>query len=354
MAEPSSTRDRARDAVAYLVLGGFLTALQVVMLELRGAVPIALAFGFNTLVGVLIGSIIDLGQRLSARVFDIENRAVAVRLIAVILTSVVAIVVGVEIAIRLLHGLVPGTGDTWSRTGVLWVAVPVTVVMVAIGRERERMRTRAVRAERDAEAGKRHALRAELDALRSRTNPHFLFNALNTIAALIAEDPARAEDAVERLAGLLRHALEGSRQSLVSLGAELAATLDYVEFERLRFGDRLQLHVRVPESLRDAFVPPMSLQPLVENAVLHGVAARRRPTTITVWARCEGNTFELGVDDDGSGDGDHVGSGTALADLRARLKLVMGDDADLATERRDAGFNVVMRWPLHDRAKGVD
>jgi two-component system sensor histidine kinase AlgZ len=233
----------------------------------------------------------------------------------------------------------PQAAAWFPREGVLRIAIPVSVAMVLIERERGRLRRRAVEAELGAQQLERQALQAELAALQSRTNPHFLFNALNTIAALIAEDPPRAERAVERLAALLRYALDGAKRSWVPLAEEVAAVEGYLELERLRHGERLRASVDVAPELAAALVPPMLLQPLVENAVLHALAARRGPTTIELVAHRRGDTLEIVVDDDGPGpDGStHRGSGTALADLRTRIRVLYGERGSVETGARPHG-----------------
>lgn len=336
----------AADAAAYAALATVLTLLQTTMLGLRGASVVLIVFTFNALVSVLIGTTIDVGQAAASRLLALERRGAIARLVVHVAVVGLAVIVGVESAVALIAVVSPRVAEVFPRAGVLWVAVPVTVVMVAIGSERARMHARTAEAERDAEVGKRQALRAELSALQSRTNPHFLFNALNTIAALIGEDPRTAERAVERLAALLRFTLDSGQRPAVRLADELAATLGYVELERLRFGDRLRMQVDVDEALLELPVPPMSLQPLVENAVLHAVAARRGPTTIELWARRSGAAVELGVRDDGPGDGQHHGTGTAQAGLRARLRLLHGASAGLeAGPRPGGGYQVILRLP---------
>lgn len=333
-------------AVVYGILAAALTAIQAAMLGLRGAGPILATLGFNAFISVMIGSAIDLGHGAAARAFDLDRRGPIARLVVYVGVVALAVVIGVESGVAVVGLVAPRLAEVFPRAGVLFVAIPVTIVMVAISRERERLAARAAVAERDAEVAARQALRAELQALQSRTNPHFLFNALNTIAALIAEDPAVAERAVERLAGLLRFALEAGKHASVPLRDELAATRGYLELEGLRFGDRLRTTIDVDPALMAVRVPPMSLQPLVENAVLHGAAARRGPTHIEVWARRSGDVVELGVRDDGPGDDTHQGTGTAQSDLRARLQLLHGTGATLeAGPRAQGGYEVIVHLP---------
>src|SRR5262249_36959981 len=153
------------------------------------------------------------------------------------------------------------------------------------------------------------------------TNPHFLFNSLNTVAALIGEDPARAEQAVLRLASLFRYALDGSERLKVPLSAGIEAVTSYLEFEQLRFGERLRTAIEIAPGVGHIQVPALVLQPLVENAVTHGVASRRSGATVSIRASVDGVELHLVVEDDGPGESQHQGSRTAQSDLSARLRL---------------------------------
>lgn len=188
------------------------------------------------------------------------------------------------------------------------------------------------------------ALSAELSALQARLNPHFLYNSLNTLAGLIAEKPRVAERMAERLAELLRYTLGASARWVVPLADEIKATEHYLELEALRFGDHLKIAFHLDPNIREASLPPLLLQPLVENAILHGtrmggsVAAERGESELSsagarveVTVRCEGDSILLSVEDDGPGPGasSHVGSGSALRDMRQRLALPYGEAATL-------------------------
>jgi signal transduction histidine kinase len=152
--------------------------------------------------------------------------------------------------------------------------------------------------ERDAQLA-----RAELGALRMQLHPHFLFNTLNAAAAYVRTDPAAAERTVHRLAELLRHALDAARVEEIPLADELRLLGAYVEIAQVRFADRLRVVWQVAPEARGALVPNLLLQPLVENAIQHGIAPRAGPGTVTVAARREGDTLHLSVTDDGVGFG---------------------------------------------------
>ena len=182
---------------------------------------------------------------------------------------------------------------------------------------------------REAEAT---AYEAQLQALRAQVNPHFLFNAFNSIAALIRIRPAEAETVVEDLADLFRYTLQASKQASASLGEELRAARLYLDIERVRFRDRLRVQIDVPEALHAARVPGMTLQPLAENAVKHGVSRTDAPCTVTIAAERSDGRLRLRVMDTGPGfdttDAEVVlARGSGLANVRERLRLFFGGDA---------------------------
>jgi len=347
--EPWTVRRVLGELAAYSLLAAVLTAVLAGLYGLRTFATLAAVFVFNLLVAVSIGGLIDLAQRVVQTKLALDRRPIMVRLAVQAVVVGVATFAGVELAFVLARFVVPQIA--FPRESVLRVAIPVSIAMVVIARERERMRRRAVEAELGAQQLERQALQAELAALQSRTNPHFLFNALNTIAALIAEDPAKAERAVERLAELLRYALDGAKREWVALADEVAAVEGYLELERLRYGDRLCTSIDVEPRALAVEVPPMLLQPLVENAVLHGVASRRGPTKVELVARRTDGRLELVVDDDGPGPAGstHRGTGLAHDDLRARLALLYGDRARVEIgERPGGGYRVRLVLPEVD------
>jgi two-component system, LytTR family, sensor histidine kinase AlgZ len=171
---------------------------------------------------------------------------------------------------------------------------------------------------------------ARLAVLRTRLNPHFLFNTLNSIAALIREDPERAERTVERLAALLRFSLDSSHRGTVPLDRELTVVEKYLEIERVRFGDRLRYAIDVAAELRSLEVPPLALQTLVENSVKYAVSARREGAEIRVDAERDGDRIALRVSDDGPGFTESsLADGHGLHALRERLDTLYGGAASL-------------------------
>jgi len=187
---------------------------------------------------------------------------------------------------------------------------------------------------------------ARLRSLESRLHPHFLFNTLNSISALISVDPPRAERIVGRLSALLRSSLDTSSRSLIPLAEELAMVEDYVDIERARFGDRLRGRVELPAELRDAQVPPLSVQSLVENAVKHGITPQRSGGEVLVSASAENRQLTIEVSDTGDGfDLTAIRAGHGLDSLVRRLDALFSADARLHVSRRGDRCVVQMVLP---------
>jgi len=180
--------------------------------------------------------------------------------------------------------------------------------------------------ERELRASRLEATLVEtrLQSLRNQIHPHFLFNTLNAISSLMHRDVDAADEAIARLAELLRVTLEADGTQEVTLRQELDMLGQYVEIEKLRLGDRLTVDVRVPPGEAAAMVPSMVLQPLVENAIRYGVATRSTPGTVTVSARRDGDEMEIRVTDDGPGLPEGYTEGIGLGNTRARLAQLYG------------------------------
>lgn len=197
----------------------------------------------------------------------------------------------------------------------------------------QRFRIRANQAEHQALLERKAALEAQLYALQARTDPHFLFNSINTVASLIPENPELAERTLERLADLFRYALESGRAKTVTLERELAMTSDYLALQSARFGARLDARLEVEEGLDGVELPPLLLQPLVENAILHGLS-NRSTGKVRIDIRRDNDRLLVDVVDDGPGIGQssHSGSRTGVSGVKERLQLHYGARASLSLE----------------------
>jgi len=196
------------------------------------------------------------------------------------------------------------------------------------------------------ERSRKLAAETRLRSLESWIHPHFLFNTLNSISALIAIDPARAEQIVGRLATLLRASLDSSASSLIPLHREIAMVESYLDIERVRLGEKLRTRIELPVELREIMVPPMSVQSLVENAVKHGITPQSGGGEVSVTARADADCVRIDVAD--TGPGFELGglcAGHGLDKLVQRLDALFGDRASLNVFRRDAYSVVEMVLP---------
>lgn len=177
---------------------------------------------------------------------------------------------------------------------------------------------------------------ARLDALRTQLNPHFLFNTLNSVSALVERDPRGARRMIARLSDLLRHTLEEGNEQEVRLERELDLLDEYIDLMQIRFQDRLEVRMDVSADARVAYVPNLVLQPIVENALKHGVAAQTDVGRIVIRAVREGEVLCISVTDNGPGPAG--GSrGVGLTNTSARLRQLYGLGADLVLARANGG-----------------
>lgn len=193
---------------------------------------------------------------------------------------------------------------------------------------------------------------ARLMALTARIRPHFLFNSLNAVLGVIRSDPRRAETALEELAELFRVLMKDNRE-LVPLSDEIALARQYLDLERLRLGERLQVRWDVASCPPDALVPPLMLQPLLENAVYHGIEPLGGPGEIQVLMARSGDRLRVEIANprNPSGAGSpHGGSQMALANIRERLLLFFDLEASLAIEASASQHRVRIDFPYRQRA----
>lgn len=191
------------------------------------------------------------------------------------------------------------------------------------------------------------ATEARLSSLEARIHPHFLFNTLNSVSALIHEDPERAEKIVTQLAELLRFSLDAAERGLAPLARELRVVEDYLEIEKARFGARLQYAIDVPHVLLEIPVPPLSIQTLVENSVKYAVGTRGRGARLTVTARRTLDSLRIEVSDDGPGFPSlELPHGHGLENLSERLAALFGDRASLTVRSHANETSVAIELPL--------
>jgi sensor histidine kinase YesM len=215
--------------------------------------------------------------------------------------------------------------------------------------------------EREIQAAQLNAQlsQARLSALRMQLNPHFLFNSLNAITVLVRDkDAATASRMLELLSDVLREVLREDAAHETTLSKEIEFLLRYLAIEQIRFSDRLRPLVQIDPEVSNALVPVLVLQPLVENAIRHGIAARADAGAVEILGMREGAQLVLIVRDDGAGltrsaDQQSIpGEGIGLANTRARLRTLYGEDAMLETNFGERGFIATVRLPYREDAEG--
>jgi two-component sensor histidine kinase len=191
------------------------------------------------------------------------------------------------------------------------------------------------------------AQEAQNRALRYQINPHFLFNTLNAIAALVRDAPARAEEMVVQLSEFFRRSLAVNPMEDLTFSEEVELQRLYLEIERTRFPDRMRFDVELDDGTAEARVPALLLQPLVENAVKHGVARAEGPTCIRIGARVDGSVLEIVVENDAKAVGRAAsGEKVGLRNVQDRLRSRFGDEASLTASDTDGGFRNTLRIPF--------
>jgi two-component system, LytTR family, sensor kinase len=246
-----------------------------------------------------------------------------------------------------------------ERAFASWIyadAFPLTIAYAAVVGARyafdnyERYRERVVKT---AELETR-LTRVQLEALRGQLHPHFLFNTLNALSALVHRDPAAADRMILELSELLRHSLMSDAAPEVTLREELAFVQRYLSIMQIRFGDRLRVRLDIADEALDAFVPNMMLQPLVENALVHGIGRVAGEGELIIAARRDGDALEIEVLDDGPGLPAQLGDErVGLRNTRAILEQLYHKEQELVVRNRN-GRGVVARvqLPFHGAALG--
>lgn len=281
-----------------------------------------------------------------------------VHLVAALVVSLVQVVVHTVLDLGFIHGqfnmrsMSSGFQALFARTyhfGLLVYAAVVGIHEVVIAYRNQEVRASQLEA-RLAEA--------QLEALKMQLNPHFLFNTLHAISALMHKDVRDADRMIARLSEFLRMSLESGNVQEVTLKRELEFLERYLEIEKIRFRDRLSVEMAIDPETLDARVPNLVLQPLVENAIRHGISKRRGAGRVEIRARRRGDSLELRVLDDGAGldtSRGGVSEGIGLSNTRLRLEQLYGDRHSFtAGGRPEGGFEAALTIPFAVDALAAD
>lgn len=344
----------AREAVI-VVIGNALIALALTAVGVGKGFVDNLVFSQS--IGLSIMLLLDAGrfflQRRSA--LTVPRLAVAMVLALVLGTALGRGIASMLLGIGLSHAF--ATKDL-ELTG--WIALTATLLVTWYGWSRTRIAELSEQVARTAwqkEAAERTALTARLQALQAQIEPHFLFNTLATLDSLIASDPPRARELLASLNRFLRATLEASRAQSETLAVQFRVLDSMLAVHAMRLGPRLAYALDLPRDCADLPVPPMLLQPLVENALKHGIQGLVQGGRIDIGARRDGQDVVLTVTDTGPGFGvtpGTQGAGVGLVNVRERLAALYGERASLTLiENVPHGLVARVRLPLFDPA-GAD
>ncbi|MBX3714401.1 MAG: sensor histidine kinase [Burkholderiales bacterium] len=247
----------------------------------------------------------------------------------------------------------PSLGDPrWIMAiAVSSLVISIVIAIIYFWREKTALTEAALeREQRRAAEIERVALAANLRALQAQIEPHFLFNTLANVTSLIEPEPARARHMLEAFIRFLRASLAATRRSTTTLADEFALIADFLEVLKVRMGERLQVSVDLPPGLGAVEIPPMLVQPVVENAIRHGLEPKVEGGRLDLRARREGERLVLEVADTGVGFGEATTGGLGLANIRERLRLAHGDGGRLSIRANPPGGTIVaielpVAWP---------
>lgn len=341
-------REWVQAAAIALVFWTGMELWLLVLKAMRGS-PLPPHYALGHVVGVLIAAVISVAGFAALRsVQDRSRRVRGALAVAALLISACLYAASMP----LIHAVTPILENEedhilqllaweslyWLVPFGLWVLLVLVLESGRKARVREASLAAALIAARDA----------EIRALHYQINPHFLYNALNAIATLILDGRnAHAERMVLRLSDFFRSSLTRDPLAEVRLADEVAHQRLYLELEELRYPDCLEISVDIPPELAEAEVPSLILQPLVENAVKHGVHAPGQQTRIDITARAEGDSLLLQVTDNGPGGGGAAGTGVGIANVRRRLEARFGRRAGIeAGPHPGRGYVAAITLPL--------
>jgi two-component system, LytTR family, sensor kinase len=339
--------------VGWTVIGLFMTGQYLLYAASLGVSVSLLSAAGRAFFAAAVWAAIMLAAFTLTRRFPLDR---APRVGKALIHQAAAMVLAVaEVVVAYVALRATGPGEPVPFMSLFFQGFPTNVLyywlFVGIGHGLEFYRRYRQRERQSVQLGARLA-QAELHLLKSQLHPHFLFNTLHAISALMHKDVRAAERMIARLSDLLRVALEHASATVVPIEEELDFLDTYLAIERVRLGERLSVAIDIDDAVRGAEVPHMILQPLVENAIRHGIAPRVAPGHVRVAARADdrGRTFTLTVEDDGVGvraDSGRRGGGLGLANTRARLEQLYGDDFSFEAGGRPAGgYRVTLRMPL--------
>ncbi|MBI3004297.1 MAG: histidine kinase [Ignavibacteriales bacterium] len=332
--------------VAVWALAGFLLSLLFVpgiewAKALMISLPMALVYGFMNLASWYPNRTLRLEDPGFLRIFFVN-------ILGAVLSSIAWLMVGKVITMALVYAFsFEDLGRQYDEHASILFGTGILLYLLASAVQYLIMTFEASReVERRAYELKLLAQDAELRALRAQIDPHFLFNSLNSISALTTQDPSAAREMCILLGDFLRKSLKVGTEEKISLSEEIALIMNFLAIEKVRFGNRLNVEMNVDERSTSTAVPPLLLQPLIENAIKHGIAQRIDGGTIVLSSEQNGSTLHIKIKNPVDADQKKViGNKIGLQNVKDRLRKLYGNDARIDTELEDGFFVVDLSLP---------
>jgi len=350
---PSVARDLA---YTFIWNVGFAVLFTVFGVVFQPQAPLARMFAVNLLIANCVGYLIHGGYEVGDRLLRswLQRASFGARALYYAAVPVISVFAGYWLAFTLLQWR---SARQWvfswqGVTSILLVSFLVSAVLSAVlyARERQARAEAALQAERArVESAERQFNLARLKLLEAQIEPHFLYNTLANVISLVDAQPDRAKYLVDRLIEYLRGAAVSARDDEVTLEREMKIVRAYLDLIRVRMGARLAYDIEVPAELAHSALPPMLLQPLVENAIKHGLEPKIEGGKVTIAARRENHDLVLTVVDDGVGVrnfGARNSTRMGLANVRERLAAMFGDRARLVLVDAAPGTVATLTLPL--------
>jgi len=329
--------------VLFFVIGGMFRPQGMGWDNLLASVIVANAIGYTVHAMLMVTA--RLGIDRWARSYGPAATAVYFTLLSTLGVVIGFVIVALAFDSRALEWILR---PRWLATmGLSSLVVSTVIAGIFFARERQAHAEATLALERERMGrAERDATLANLRALQAQIEPHFLFNTLANVASLVDADPAAAKHMLESFNRFLRASLAATRTETTTLGADAELIAAYLDVLQVRMGKRLRYRIDVPPDLAGFALPPMLLQPVVENAIRHGLEPKVEGGEVAISARREGSQVRVDVADTGAGFGATTRGGLGLANLRDRLRLLYGERASLAiTENHPAGTRVSIALP---------
>ncbi len=282
--------------------------------------------------GIIIGLFLTLANQIAFYFFSVISTKVMAHSIALLVMAICAATGThlVNLAGQEILGIQPNSKAALALTTVFYIAVGMLIYSKIL--QKEKLGSKITQQEVKLLELKQLKTQAELDALHAKVNPHFLYNALNSIASLIHINPDKAEEMTLLLSKFFRYNTNRQNHHLTTLGEELEMVETYLEIEKVRFGDRLQYQVALPDGARQYLVPRFLLQPLVENAIKHGISKLPEAGQLNIEVSQKENLLEIVLKDNGPVFSENMQLGYGWQSTRDKLELLFPKNADFYFE----------------------